>query len=58
MTEPEFCLLTNEYSPVVCRAAVREAYEFLAAGHSSEALAKLRDLIGPDVPELEPLTIV
>jgi len=58
MPNPESCLLTNEDVPVVKLDNVREAYELLKCGRSSAALANLRQVIGPDVSALAPLTIV
>ena len=58
MDGPTFRLLSHEQAPLVSLHGVEEARLLLEAGQSSEALSKLREVVGPEVPELPPLEIV
>lgn len=58
MDGPTFRLMSHEQNPLVDLHEVEHARQLLEAGQASEALAKLREVVGPDVPELPPLEIV
>jgi hypothetical protein len=58
MDGPTFRLMSHEHAPLVDLHEVEQARQLLEAGCVSKALAKLREVIGPDVPELPPLEIL
>lgn len=51
-------LMTHDELPVVDWLKVDEARQLLQAGKVEAASAKLRDVLGPDVPKLAPFEIV
>lgn len=58
MDQPAVRMMTHEFAPVVDWQEVDEARRLLEAGQSNAARAKLRHLLGPDVPPLTAFEIV
>lgn len=58
MDEPAVRLLTHDDTPVADWRDVHEARKLLEGGHAKAALAKLCQVLGPEVPPLAPFEIV
>lgn len=58
MAEPAIRLMTHDFAPVVDQREAEQARRLLEAGQASDALVKLRELVGPDVADLPPLQIL
>lgn len=58
MAQPAIRYMTHEFAPVVSQREAEQARQLLEAGHASDALVKLRELVGPTLADLPPLQII